>query len=179
VARTPIGNLAAVASEEILYPEIARCLAMRGTEILLHPTSEASGHPRAPKEVAKIARAVENMMYVISANSAGITGIAIPAASTDGGSKIIDYRGLVLAETGPGESMAAFAEVDLEALRRYRRRPGLTNLLSRQRFELYADSYSQFHFYPANTLLDKAADRKHFLQTQKETIERLAKLGVI
>jgi hypothetical protein len=60
-----------------------------------------------------------------------------------------------------------------------RRRPGLNNLLSRQRFELYAQSSRQSHFYPANTMLDKEVDRKHFIQTQQETIERLGKLGII
>ncbi|MEC4812071.1 MAG: nitrilase-related carbon-nitrogen hydrolase [Scytonema sp. PMC 1069.18] len=179
VAKTAIGNLAALASEEILYPEVARCLAMRGAEIFLHSTSEVYGKERSPKEAAKICRAVENMTYVVSANSAGITNSSIPSASTDGGSKIIDYRGLVLAETASGESMAAFAEIDLAALRRYRRRPGLNNLLSRQRFELYAESYRQSHFYPANTMLNKEVERKHFIQTQQETIERLAKLKVI
>jgi predicted amidohydrolase len=179
VAKTAIGNLAALASEEILYPEVARCLAMRGAEIFLHSTSEVYGQARSPKEAAKITRAVENMAYVISANTAGIVNSPIPAASVDGGSKIIDYRGLVLAETGAGESMAAFAEIDLAALRQYRRRPGLNNLLSRQRFELYAESYRQSHFYPANTMLDGEVDRKHFIQTQQATIERLAKLGVI
>ncbi|GAA6623755.1 nitrilase-related carbon-nitrogen hydrolase [Scytonema sp. NUACC26] len=179
VAKTEIGNLAALASEEILYPEVARCLTMRGAEIFLHSTSEVYSKERAPKEAAKICRAVENMAYVVSANSAGIANTAIPSASTDGGSKIIDYRGLILAETASGESMAAFAEIDLAALRRYRRRPGLNNLLSRQRLELYAQSYSQSHFYPANTMLDKEVDRKHFIQTQQETIERLAQLGVI
>lgn len=179
VAKTSIGNLAALASEEILYPEVARCLAMRGAEVFLHSTSEVQGHSRSPKEAAKITRAVENMAYVISANTAGIANIPIPVASADGGSKIVDYRGLVLAETGSGESMAAFAEIDLAALRRYRRRPGLNNLLARQRLELYADSYSQFHFYPANTMLNEGVERKHFIQTQQETIERLAKLGVI
>ncbi|KYC43720.1 nitrilase [Scytonema hofmannii PCC 7110] len=179
VAKTAIGNLAALASEEILYPEVARCLTMRGAEIFLHSTSEVYSKERAPKEAAKICRAVENMAYVVSANSAGIANTAIPSASTDGGSKIVDYRGLILAETASGESMAAFAEIDLAALRRYRRRPGLNNLLSRQRLELYAQSYSQSHFYPANTMLDKEVDRKHFIQTQQETIERLAQLGVI
>ncbi len=179
VAKTAIGNLAALASEEILYPEVARCLTMRGAEIFLHSTSEVYSKERAPKEAAKICRAVENMAYVVSANSAGIANTAIPSASTDGGSKIVDYRGLILAETASGESMAAFAEIDLAALRRYRRRPGLNNLLSRQRLELYAQSYSQSHFYPANSMLDKEVDRKHFIQTQQETIERLAKLGVI
>lgn len=179
VAKTAIGNLAALASEEILYPEVARCLAMRGAEIFLHSTSEVYGNARSPKEAAKISRAVENMAYVVSANTAGIANTTIPESSTDGGSKIIDYRGLVLSETGAGESMAAFAEIDLAALRRYRRRPGLNNLLSRQRLELYAESYRQSHFYPANTMLDKEVDRKHFIQTQMQTIERLANLGII
>jgi predicted amidohydrolase len=179
VAKTEIGNLAALASEEILYPEVARCLAMRGAEIFLHSTSEVYGKERSPKDAAKICRAVENMAYVVSANTAGIKNIPIPVASTDGGSKIVDYRGIVLAETATGESMAAFAEIDLAALRRYRRRPGLNNLLSRQRFELYAQSYSQSHFYPANTMLDKEVDRKHFLQTQQNAIARLADLGII
>ncbi len=75
--------------------------------------------------------------------------------------------------------MAAFAEIDLAALRRDRRRTGLNNLLSRQRFELYAQSYNQSHFYPANTMLKGEVDRKHFIQTQQTTIERLAKLGII
>ncbi len=179
VAKTAIGNLAAIASEEILYPEVARCLAMRGAEIFLHSTSEVYGKERLPKEAAKISRAVENMAYIVSANTAGIANIPIPIASADGGSKIIDYRGLVLAETATGESMAAFAEIDLLALRRYRRRPGLNNLLARQRFELYAESYRQFQFYPPNSMSKGDVDRKHFLQTQQETIERLSKLGII
>lgn len=178
VAKTEIGHLAAVASDEILFPEVARCLAMHGAEVLIHPTSEVYG-PRSPKEAAKISRAVENMMYVISANTAGIANSSIPIASVDGGSKIVDYRGLVLAETGAGESMAAFAEVDLAALRRYRRQPGLSNLLSRQRFEAYVDSYNHSQFYPSNTMLNGSVERKHFIQTQLATIERLAELGVI
>jgi predicted amidohydrolase len=178
VAKTEVGNLAALASEEILYPEVARCLAMRGAEIFLHSTSEVYGD-RSPKDAGKISRAVENMAYVVSSNTAGIINTAIPAASADGGSKIVDYRGIVLAETATGESMAAFAEIDLTALRRYRRRTGLNNLLSRQRFELYAASYSQAHFYPANTMLEQEVDRKHFLQTQQSSIDRLEELGII
>jgi len=179
VARTALGNLAMISSEEILYPEMTRCLAMRGAEIILHSTCEIYSPQLTPKGVAKIARAIENLVYVISTNTAGIGGISIPGGSADGGSKIIDYRGHVLAEAGPGESIVANAEIDLAALRRYRRRPGMDNLLSRQRFELYAESYRQFHFYPANTLINKAADRTHFIQTQQETIERLVKIGVI
>ena len=179
VAKTEIGNLAALASDEILFPEVARCLMMRGAEVFLHSTSEVYGKDRSPKDIAKMSRAIENMAYVVSANTAGIAHIPIPIASADGGSKIIDYRGLVLAETATGESMAAFAEIDLAALRRYRRRPGLTNLLSRQRFELYAESYRQAQFYPANTMLKGEVDRTHFMQTQQQTIEHLADSDII
>ena len=179
VAKTEIGNLACIASEEILYPEIARCLAMRGAEIFCHSSSEVFGMENTPKNVAKLARAYENMAYVVSANSAGIADIGIPENSTDGGSKIVDYKGLIIAETGQGESMNAFSEIDLAALRRNRHRPGMANILSRQRFELFAESYAKHSFYPANTLLDKKAERSHFVETQKGVIERLEKDGVI
>ena len=96
VARTPLGNFACLASEEILYPEIARCLALKGAEIFLHNTSEVGALSPTPKNIAKQARAIENMAYVISANSAGITGYAIPAHSTDGHSQIVQYEGMVL-----------------------------------------------------------------------------------
>lgn len=64
---------------------------MGGAEILLHSTSKVYGQARSPKEAAKVSRAVENIMYVISANTAGIANTPIPEASVDGGSKIIDY----------------------------------------------------------------------------------------
>ncbi len=179
VARTEIGDLGAIASEEILYPELTRCLVMRGAEIILHSSSEVFSPRPTPKGIAKMARAVENMVYVVSANTAGIAGIPIPEGSADGGSMIIDYKGRILAESGPGESIVAYADIHLSALRQYRQRPGLENVLSRQRFELYAESYRKFSFYPANTLLDKAPDRQHFIETQRETIERLDREGII
>jgi len=179
VAKTAIGNLAAIASDEILFPEVARSLAMRGAEILLHPTSEVYGDARSPKEAAKISRAVENMVYVVSANTAGIADSAVPMSSVDGGSKIVDYRGIVLAETGAGESMAAYAEIDLAALRRDRRRPGIKNLLSRHRTSLYVQSYDLPNFYPANNMPPGEVARKHFIETQQATIDRLEEQELI
>jgi len=179
VAKTPYGNFAAIASEEILYPEIARCHAMRGAEIFLHSSSQANETAKSVKEVCTLARAVENSAYVVSANSGGLSGTPVPDATTDGGSKIVDYQGLVLAKTGWGESWAAVAEIDLTALRRFRQRPGMENLLARQRFEAYAESYAQHHHYPVNNLAETAPERCHFLNTQKATIERLVKGGVI
>lgn len=179
VARTPLGNFGAIASEEILFPELARCLALRGAEIFLHSTSEAFGNGETPKDVCKKARAIENLAYVVSANSAGIDGTPIPVASADGGSKVLDYRGHVLARAQTGESMTAHAEIDPQAVRRYRRRPGMMNLLARQRFELYAESYTRASFHPPNTMASGQADRGQFRKTQQDTIQRLADLNII
>jgi deaminated glutathione amidase len=178
VAKTEIGNLACIASEEILYPEIARCLSMNGAEIFLHSSSEIASPLPTQKNIAKQARAIENMAYVISANSAGISGIHFPSQSTDGHSQIVNYEGLKLCETANGESMVANATVHVDALRHHRQRPGMGNFLSRQRFELFAETYQQ-GVYPANTLVNKNADRNHFINQQKEVIELLKQKKII
>ncbi len=184
VTDTDIGKLATIASEEILYPEITRAMALRGAELILHSTSEVSSPALTPKDIAKRARAIENQAYVISANSGGISGIGIPASSTDGMSKIIDFHGHVLAAADVGESMVAHHEIDLAALRRCRRRLGMGNLLSRQRLELYAHVAQAHNRYPANTLLNDAGDisapdRSHFIDTQRAVIDELIKQNLI
>jgi deaminated glutathione amidase len=73
VARTEIGRLAAIASEEILYPEIARALALRGAEVFLHSSSEVGSPRLTPKDIAKRARALENLCYVVSSSASWIT----------------------------------------------------------------------------------------------------------
>ncbi len=180
VADTEIGRLACCASEEILYPEICRAHAVRGAEVILHSTSEVASTALTPKDIAKRARAIENIVYVVSCNTGGIADSPIPKNSVDSMSKIVDFHGRVLASSTIGESMAANAEIDLGALRRYRRRPGMPNVLARQRLELFAATYASTSIYPVNTLLDDAGkhvvpERAHFIETQRRTIERLEK----
>ena len=155
VANTVIGKLAPIASEEILYPEVARCFAMRGAEVFVHSSSEFATPELTDKDAAKISRAVENIAYVVSCNTAGIHDTDLPEDSSNGGSRIVDYRGRVLRVAGPGENTGGSAEVDLAALRRERRKTGLSNTLCRQRFEAYAESYGSHVFQPANSLLNK------------------------
>lgn len=183
VARTEIGNLAAIASEEILYPETARAHALRGAEVFVHSSSEIGSPLATQKTIARRARAFENLAYVISANTAGIGGSALPFGSADGNSAIVDYRGMVLAESNTGETFTAFGEIDLAALRRTRRKPGMTNYLARQRTELFADVYGKTVVQPADSLIKDGAlvtpDRDHFRRVQEQVIARLAKDGLI
>lgn len=180
VAATSIGRIAAIASEEILYPEIARAHALRGAELFVHASSEIGGPRRTPKMIAKQARGFENAAYIVSANTAGIDG----QASADGNSMVVDYKGEVMAEAGSGDTFTAFADIDLAALRAHRRKPGMTNMLARQRTELFAAAYAAASSHVSNGLLDATGgliipDRDHFLRTHEATIGRLAKEGLI
>jgi predicted amidohydrolase len=181
VADTPIGRLGAVASEEILYPELARILVSRGAEVLLHSTSEVSSPEPTPKAITRRARAVENMAYVVSANTGGLYGIDVPANATDGGSEIIGANGHVLAKAGSGETINAVAEIDLAALQRLRRRPGMGNLLSRHPMEAWAAAYQTARAAEIGGLGDGSTppERAHYIERQRRVLEALDKAGVL
>ena len=178
VADTEIGMLGTIASEEILYPEIARMHTFNGAEILCHPTSEVSSPNLTPKHIAKKARAVENIVYVVSANSAKIEGTAIPAASTDGMSIVIDWYGRTLAEAGQGETFNANAVVDINALREVRRKTGMSNLLSRIPTAAFTSTYSQANHAPANRT-SQLIERSEAIALQKNVIKQMITDGVI
>lgn len=179
VAKTEIGVLGTIASEEILYPEIARMHALKGAEILLHPTAEVASPQLTVKDIAKRARAIENMAYVVSANTGGMTGTPVPAASTDAMSKIVDWHGHVLSEAGYGESMNAVATIDLDGLRSARANTGMANMLSRLPMDAFEGSYGQAEHYGPNRLKDgKMQGRKEALSAQRAVIDQLTRQGV-
>lgn len=183
VAQTEIGNLACIASEEILYPEIARALAFRGAEVICHSSSEIGSPLATPKDIAKRARAWENMAYVVSANTAGISGTAMSLASADGNSQVVGPDGKVLAQSLSGETYTAFAALDIGALRATRRTPAMTNSLARQRPSLFAEVYGAATGQDGNAMLADGApqvpDRAAFRRMQEQVIERLEKAGLI
>jgi predicted amidohydrolase len=179
VVDTEVGVLGAVASEEILYPEISRMHAAKGAEIILHPTSEVAAPGLTPKDISKRARALENIAYVVSANTGGVIGNSIPQSSIDYMSKIVDWKGNVVAEAAGGETMNANAVIDLEGLRSARRNTGMSNLISRLPFEAFRDTYAK-DFAPANRTPDgKMIERADAIAQQQAVIERLVKDGVL
>lgn len=184
VADTAIGRIAAIASEEILYPEIARALAFRGAELFVHSSSEIGSPLGTAKDVAKRARAFENMAYVVSANTAGIAGCALPLASADGGSQIVGPNGKLIAQSLSGETFTAFGEIDIAHLRGLRRVPAMVNSLARQRPGLFAQVYAEATGQEANAMLGadgtpQVPARDHFLRAQQDVIDKLSRAGVI
>ena len=183
VADTAVGRLAAIASEEILYPEIARLHALKGAEVFVHSSSEVSSPQATPKNIAKQARAIDNLAYVVSANTGGMSGTPIPQSSADRGSKIVDPRGLIVAEAATGPSMCAYGEVDLALVRRLRRKPAMGNLLARQPAQLYAREYARHEVHPSGTLIENGRvaqpEKSFYRDRQASVIDGLAKRGVI
>jgi predicted amidohydrolase len=180
VAVTEIGTLGTVASEEILYPEIARMSVLKGAEVLLHPTSEVGSPNLTPKHISKMARAVENIAYVVSANSAGIYGTPVAANSTDGMSIVLDNYGRTLAEAGTGETFNANAVLDIGALRETRRKTGMTNTLSRLPMAAFAPAYTSGALAPPNKTPDgKMIERSEVLARQRGVIDTMVARGIL
>ena len=178
VVETELGRLAVMPCGEIAVPEIARVFMLRGAEVLLHPTNEAES---PGQEAAKIARAAENMMYVVSTNVAGAIGFSLDGAVTGGRSQIIDYRGAMLAhERAAEETTAVSALIDIEALRAARREMGLANTLLRSRFEMYEPILAGASFYPPNSFRDRPMAEVAALDPVIEAaLANMAKAGVL
>lgn len=164
VAKTEIGNIAMMPCGEILWPETSRCLAMRGAEVILHPTSDHGKSEAMAWESAKRVRAAENMVYFVSCNAGGIEGGPLPAGTHVGNSKIIDFQGKVIVQSeGAGETAVAAAVLDMNALRRARVSPSGpfgVNRLARLRVEAYRPLYEQSSFYPPNRFADGPMESK-------------------
>ena len=183
VAKTEIGNIAMMPCGEILWPETARCLMMHGAEVILHPTSDHGGSDHMAWESAKRVRAAENMIYLVSANAGRIVGSALPKNVHVGNSKIIDFQGQMITNTGGAGEMTTSAVIDIDALRRARTTPAGVygvNRVARIRAEVYAEVYKTAKFYPVDKFADKPMDsKKRVNENLIEAIESLAARGVL
>lgn len=160
VVETELGRIAMLICGDLLVPEAARVLMMRGAEVILHPTNEPAvhdGHASAD-DAAKIARAAENMVYVISANAAGRIAFDVDGTLLGGRSQVVDYRGAVLSLDAASTESLLVADIDIEALRRARGATGMENTLLRLRLDMYEPVYRSARFYPHDGFADAPSD---------------------
>ena len=179
VADTELGRLALVPCGEINVPEVARVLMMQGAEVILHSTNS----PRRPaQEAAKVVRAAENMVYVISANVAEGIGFSWDGSVEGGRSHIIDHLGRTLAyEDGAHECTSVSAMIDVAALRAARKQDtGTSNPLLRARWEMYRPYYATASFYPPNAFLHTPmTDAASARPALAASLRNMAEAGVI
>ena len=98
------------------FPEAARTLALRGADVILHPSALVA-LPRLWKPVMRT-RAFENRVATVTANRTGTEWHGEASLTFHGSSQIVDVNGDVLAETGTDEEGWIAAEIDPTRARR-------------------------------------------------------------
>ena len=109
---TPLGRIGIEICYDLRFPEVTRTLALKGADIVAHPTN----FPMAAKiqtELITVARAAENRIYLLTANRVGKERWG----EFCGWSQIVDPYGKRLAEADEREETLLLGEVDLDKAR--------------------------------------------------------------
>lgn len=149
VVETQLGNLACMVCYDQFFPEVARQLTFNGAEVILKPTifppypQHMNYEPYDWYTVVNKMRSIENMVYGVNCNSGKY-----------GHSMIVDYLGRVIAQGAKGRQMTLGATIDVQALRDYRNKTQLHNMVQQLRTECY--TYLQKPMWPKHKpLLDE------------------------
>lgn len=104
---TPVGRIGIEICYELRFPELTRSLALRGAEIVVHPTNwPTSVRPFA--DYLTRARAAENHVFLATANRVGREG----GMEFFGRSQVVDPAGTRRVEAGDGGEELLVAEID-------------------------------------------------------------------
>jgi 5-aminopentanamidase len=112
VFETPVGRIGIEICYDLRFPEVTRALALAGADIVAHPTNFPIA-ARIQTELITRARAVENRVYLLTANRVGKERWG----EFCGWSQIVDPYGNRLAEAGETGEALLTAEVDIEKAR--------------------------------------------------------------
>ena len=119
------------------FPEVARVLALKGADVLAHPSNLVF----ADAQEAMRTRSLENRVATVTANRTGADDRVAPDGTRvrvpfTGRSQVTDPDGEVLVRAGVRASGAWAADVDLAATRRKRLTP-MTPIFSNRRPRFY------------------------------------------
>jgi predicted amidohydrolase len=109
---TPMGRIGIEICYDLRFPEVTRTLALRGADIVAHPTN----FPLAARPLTEFmtrARAAENRVYLLTSNRIG----SERSAEFCGCSQIVDPFGEQLAHAGPTADTLVVADVELDQAR--------------------------------------------------------------
>ena len=112
VFETPLGRIGVEICYDLRFPEVTRTLALRGADLVAHPTNFPVA-ARIQTELITVARAAENRVYLLTANRVGKERWG----EFCGWSQIVDPFGKRLAEAGETGETLLTAEIDLAKAR--------------------------------------------------------------
>jgi predicted amidohydrolase len=109
---TPLGRIGVEICYDLRFPEVTRTLALKGADIVAHPTNFPVA-ARIQTELITVARAAENRVYLLTANRVGKERWG----EFCGWSQIVDPHGKRLVEAGETEEALLVADVDVQKAR--------------------------------------------------------------
>jgi 5-aminopentanamidase len=112
VWETPLGRIGIEICYDLRFPEVTRTLALRGADLVAHPTNFPMA-ARLQTELITVARAAENRVYLLTANRVGKERWG----EFCGWSQIVDPYGTRLAEADETEETLLVADVEVEKAR--------------------------------------------------------------
>lgn len=183
VADTPLGKIGIMVCGDILYPEMSRVLALKGAEVILHPTAEPFSQQLEGWDALRRARAVENVVYFLSTNAGAFLGSNRPRSGYAGRSQAYGPMGEPLMFVPESGEAIVTVTVDPDRLRLLRAGTGSGghshNTMAQIRSDLFAPYYASAKRFPNNAFLDRpieaVADARAIAQT---VIDRLVADGL-
>ena len=154
VLETPYGNFGVYICYDGNFPEVARCLALNGAEVLIRPNA----WPRATVEALDIMRmqnrlrAYENMCYLVTCNWAASPLSELEACTAH--AMIVDYRGNIVTERIDNNESFVQSTINVNELRAIKEKGHRWNFLMEFRAEVYASMYARKSCFPPNKYLD-------------------------
>ena len=114
LAETSLGKIGVIICYDLRFPELSRRLALEGARVICVPAQWPKPRQEHWRTLLR-ARAIENQLYVVSANACGLIG----KLDFFGMSMIIDPKGEVLADAGelPGEIVVPLSWEAMDAWR--------------------------------------------------------------
>lgn len=181
VVDTELGRVGLLICFDGRIPEIARCLALQGAEVIV---DMANFFTMDQAELWTSARAYENGVWLIAATKTGVErSIYYP-----GGSAIVAPTGHVVAKIPYDTHGVVTSNIDLDECKAYNkfrdRRPETYQVLKKQFGDTPLAPLLQQPLIPEQVSVKVAAVQSHALQEQKsieqvfDTISHTAKLGV-
>lgn len=139
---TAVGKVGAGICWDQWFPEAARCMVLKGAEILIYPTAIGS-EPADPAwdtrdhwQRVMQGHAGANLTPLVAANRVGVEVGESDTLVFYGSSFIADHTGAKIAEAGRGSEGVITAALDMEAIASYRRAWGV---FRDRRRDLYQD----------------------------------------
>lgn len=108
VVETPAGRVGLMICFDWFFPETARILALKGAQIIVHPSNLVLDYCQR----AMYCRCVENAVFIVTANRIGTENRAGRSLTFTGASQILDVEGATLAAASADEESVQVVDID-------------------------------------------------------------------